>query len=422
MADRPAIKALADRLSARFAARAPAHERDGTFPFDDWRDMHESGYLRLVIPREYGGEGASVLDMTIAQEHLGRGSASTALGAAMLVSVLGRAIELRSWPEPVLAAVCRELAAEGGGINNCVTETELGSVSRGGTPTTRAERTSGGWLVSGHKIFVTAAPALRFLVTGIVLPPDAEAPNGRTASAVVRNPSPGLRIEGTWAANSLAVRSAGNDDVYYDRVFVPDEWVVERRIIGAPAQGPAQAPAQASPQGPAQAPAKAAGPGANPWAMPLAAVYFGVGQAALDTACDYASTRAPPALGRPIAGQPHIQHWIGAMQVSLDAARTLLHDTARRWDEEPQRRPELAARIATAKYLCTNAACTATETALRVAGGFSLTDALPLGRYFRDARAGLFAPPQDDLALGIAGRAALAARAAELDTLPRAAE
>ena len=401
MADRSII-ALANRLSDRFAARAAGHERDGTFPFDDWRDMHETGYLRLVIPREYGGGGASVLDMTVAQERLGRGSASTALGAAMLISVLGRAIELRAWPEPVLAAVCRELAAEGGGINNCVTETELGSVSRGGIPAAAAERTEGGWLVSGHKIFVTAAPALRFLVTGIVLPPDADAPKGWTASAIVRNPSAGLRIEGTWAEGSLAVRSAGNEDVHYDRVFVPDDWVVERRPIGGAA--------------------KAAGPGANPWALPLAAVYLGVGQAALEAACDYARTRTPPALGRPIAEQPHVQQWLGSMQVSLDAARTVLRDTARGWDAEPERRPELGARIATAKYLCTNAACTATETALRVAGGFSLTDALPLGRYFRDARAGLFAPPQDDLALGIAGRAALAARAAELDTLPKAAE
>jgi alkylation response protein AidB-like acyl-CoA dehydrogenase len=50
-----------------------------------------------------------------------------------------------------------------------------------------------------------------------------------------------------------------------------------------------------------------------------------------------------------------------------------------------------------------------TETALRVAGGFSMTRELPLERYFRDARGGLFQPPQDDLALGMIGRAALEA-------------
>jgi alkylation response protein AidB-like acyl-CoA dehydrogenase len=383
---------LADRLAARFAARAAGFERDGAFPHENWRDLHDSGYLRLVIPREYGGGGASVLDMVIAQERLGRGCASTALGAAMEISVLGRAMEVGAWPEPVQAAVCRELAEHGGGINNCVTETELGSISRGGTPSTRAERTEGGWLISGRKIFVTGAPALRFLVTGVVLPPEAGAPEGSIGSAIVRAPSKGLSIESTWS-DAMSVRLAGNDDVIYDRVFVPDDWMVECRAIGAPRA--------------------AAGPGANPWALPLAAVYLGVGQAALESASDYANTRTPPALGKPIASQPHVQHWIGSMAITLDAARTVLHDTARAWMEEPERREALASRIAAAKYLCTNAACSVTETALRVAGGFSLTQALPLERYFRDARAGLFAPPQDDLALGIVGRATLADRAME---------
>jgi alkylation response protein AidB-like acyl-CoA dehydrogenase len=72
-------------------------------------------------------------------------------------------------------------------------------------------------------------------------------------------------------------------------------------------------------------------------------------------------------------------------------------------------REQLLARIAAAKYLCTNAACQASEAGLRVAGGFSLTADLSLERHFRDARAGLFQPPQDDLALGFIGRDALAA-------------
>ncbi len=58
------------------------------------------------------------------------------------------------------------------------------------------------------------------------------------------------------------------------------------------------------------------------------------------------------------------------------------------------------------------AACAVTEIALRVAGGFSLTRALPLERYFRDARGGLFQPPQDDLALMLVGRTALEAEKA----------
>jgi alkylation response protein AidB-like acyl-CoA dehydrogenase len=59
-------------------------------------------------------------------------------------------------------------------------------------------------------------------------------------------------------------------------------------------------------------------------------------------------------------------------------------------------------------HTITNAACAASEIGLRVAGGFSLTAEVALERHFRDARGGLFQPPQDDLALGFVGRDALA--------------
>jgi alkylation response protein AidB-like acyl-CoA dehydrogenase len=384
------IVALADQLAARFAARADAHDRDGSFPFENYAALHDTGYLRLAIPSEYGGEGADPFTMVLAQERLARGDGSTALAVAMLVHILGRTAEERSWPEPIFATICRAIAAEGGLINSVVTEPELGSISRGGAPATSATPTAGGWLINGHKIFATGAPALRYLVTGVTLPANADAPQGESASAIVQAGAPGLRLEPTWG-DSLSLRASGNDDIYYENVFVPEDWLVNRRPIGAP-------PPPGSPLG------------FSAWSLTIAAVYLGIGQAACDAACDYANGRVPPSLGKPIAELPHIQQWIGQIQVTLDAARAVLYDTTHTWIEQPELRPTLAAEIAASKYLVTNAACAATDTALRVAGGFSLTHKLPLERYFRDARAGLFNPPQDDLALGQIGRAALGAR------------
>jgi alkylation response protein AidB-like acyl-CoA dehydrogenase len=382
--------ALADQLAGRLAERAAVHDRDGSFPFENYADLHAAGYLRLAMPAEFGGEGADVLEMTLAQERLARGDGATALATGMLVVIMGRQSEARDWPEAVFETICRTIAAEGGLINGVVTEPELGSVSRGGVPATSATPTDGGWLINGHKSFATGAPALRYFVTGVSLPPSEQAPGGETASAIVTAGAPGLRLESSWS-DSLSLRTVGNDDVYYDNVFVPNEWLVGRRAIGAPTPPGQQ-------------------PGLNAWGLTISAVYLGIGQAACDAACDYANNRVPPSLGKPIAELVHIQQWIGEMQVTLDAARTLLYDTARTWVEHPDARPALIPRIAAAKYLCTNGACAATDKALRVAGGFSLTRALPLERYFRDARAGLFNPPQDDLALAQVGRAALAAR------------
>ncbi len=377
-----AIMSMADDLGRRFSLRAD----EARFPIENYAELHDAGYDRLMIPEAYGGGGADVFDMVLAQEVLARGDASTALVTGMLISVLGKAFDSRSWPESVLEDVARQVVTQGGMVNNCVTEPELGSISRGGTPSMRAERVPGGWKLYGHKIFVTGAPALKWLVTAAVLPPEEGAPQGTLCSAIVEGGSPGLRIEDSWQG-SLSLRGCGNSDVYYEGVFVPDERIVERVVIGAGGRNR---------------------PGSSGWALPIAAVYLGVGQAALDAACSYARERVPPSLGWPIAEQPHIVQWIGEMEATLAAARAVLHETARAWVAHPDLRGQLGTRIGMAKYHCTNAACAVTEKALRVAGGFSLTKGLPLERYFRDARAGLFQPPQDDLALGAIGRAALA--------------
>lgn len=376
---------LAGDLAARFHERADRGDQQSIFPLENYRDLHESGYLRLALPKHHGGEGADLFDMVLAQEILARGDASTALVTGMHFALLGRVMDSAAWPEDVLADICGTLARDGGTINNCVTEAELGSISRGGLPSMAGERADGGWRISGRKIFVTGAPVLRFLATAVVLPPSDAAPQGELVSAIVEGGSPGLSIEDTWSG-ALGLRGCGNYAVNYDGVFVPDVRIVERVKIGGERKRP----------------------GTSGWNLPLAAVYLGIGQAACDAACHYANNRVPAALGAPIAGQPHIQQWIGDMDVKLRAARSVLHDTARAWVDGNAPPADLAPSIAAAKYLCTNAACSVTETALRVAGGFSMTRALPLERYFRDARGGLFQPPQDDLALGMIGRAALA--------------
>ena len=333
------------------------------------------------------GGGASLFDMVLAQERLAQGDAASAIGVGMLLNVLGRLAEESSWPEDVLSTVFTTIAREGGIVNSVVTEPELGSISRGGVPATEATPVPGGWAISGHKIFVTAAPALRYLLVAVRLPPSAHAPQGEVARAIVEAPAIGLRLKRTWQ-DALSQRSGGSDDAFFDKVFVPDAFVVERTPVGVPAPPTA----------------------ANAWWLTLVAVYLGIAQASLDAATDYAHDRVPSVLGKPLASQPHIQQWLGEMQARVIGARAVLYAVARRWSDHPEQRSGLGPQIAAAKYLVTNAACDVTDIGLRVAGGFSLTRRLTLERHFRDARGGLFQPPQDDLALGLLGRTALAER------------
>jgi alkylation response protein AidB-like acyl-CoA dehydrogenase len=379
------IATFAEELAGGFAAEAAEDDRTGRFPIEHYLRLHEAGYLRLALPPAIGGGGATLFQMVLAQEHLSQAGAALGVGVAMLLNVVGRAMEPNGWPAPLVETVFGRIARDGGLANLVVSEPALGSISRGGVPETAAIRVEGGWRLHGRKIFVTAAPALRYLVTLVRLPPDDAAPEGYVAEAVVEAPAPGLRIAPTWA-DSLSQRTGGSDDVWFDDVFVPDERVVARRPIGS-------------------------GLKPNPlsgWWLTLVAVYLGVGQAALDVAADYARQRAPSVLGAPLAELPHIQQWIGEMQALLSGARALLHDTARAFMRHPEQAAANGARLAATKYAVTNAVCRVTDLGLRVAGGFGLTRQLTLERHFRDARAGLFQPPQDDLALRQLGRFVLA--------------
>lgn len=380
--------AIAEQLADVFAARAEANDPTGIFAIQNYVDLHTSGYLRLIVPAEYGGEGADLFDMVLAQERLGRGDGATAMAVDMTIHIIGRLSEQRSWPEPIFAQICQEIVAEGALINAAATESELGSPSRGGLPATSASPTAGGWLINGRKLFVSMAPALRYISTSVGLAPTEEAPQGATANALVRAGTPGLRLEDTWH-DALSLRTSGSYDVHYQDVFVPEAWLLDYSPIGA-----------SKPAGP---------PSGMAWfSLTLAAVYLGVGQAACDAICSYARERVPTALGRPIATLPNIQRHIGEIQVALSSARIVLYDVARTWALHPDRRDSMAPQIALAKHLCTNAAVTASDQALRIAGGFGLTRRLPLERFLRDARAGLTHPPNDDATFELLGKTALA--------------
>ncbi|MCS7055281.1 MAG: acyl-CoA/acyl-ACP dehydrogenase [Thermoflexales bacterium] len=372
------VMACVEQLAEAFAARADQHDREGSFAFENVADMRAVGLPRLPVPIALGGDGFNLFECVCVLQRLARADASTALGLAMHFHVVGSLAEQCLWPQAAYVRLCEEIVRDGALVNSAASEPEMGSPSRGGLPATTATRTAGGYLLNGRKSWVTYAPALRyFLVTATL--------DDGIGVFAVANGSPGLTLVDNWGA-SLSLRASGSFDVVLEDVFVPECWHVEQRIPGQARRGglPAGWPTCA-----------------------FAAVYLGVGEGALHALARYAQQRTPTALGKPIAELPHIQRGIGQMDVTLRAARAVLYATARTWVEQPTQRPQMEADLAAAKYLCTNAAIAATDIALRTAGAGGLDRRLPLERHFRDARAGLMHPPQDDRALELIGKAVI---------------
>src|SRR5258707_10235061 len=67
------------------APRAAQHDRDATFPIENFRDMHGEGLLAICIPQSSGGLGADFQTYSLAAAELGRYCGATALSWNMHV-------------------------------------------------------------------------------------------------------------------------------------------------------------------------------------------------------------------------------------------------------------------------------------------------------------------------------------------------
>src|SRR5262245_32538602 len=78
-----ALLDTAEKVAARFAERAERHDRDATFPFENFEDLRREGFLALALPVELGGRSLSIYDFCLLQETFARGCGATALGTNM---------------------------------------------------------------------------------------------------------------------------------------------------------------------------------------------------------------------------------------------------------------------------------------------------------------------------------------------------
>jgi len=361
----------AEELAGRFAARAERHDREGSFPFDNFADLREAGYLKMTVPQEFGGDGLSLYDLVQLQERLAYGDGSTALAVGWHVGQVLHFRTSRKWPQPLFADLCRSIVRDGTMINTFASEAASGSPSRGGRPETTAVRADGGWRITGRKTFSTLSPILdRFVVTAYV-------PEEDGVSEFLVEKSERVSIVETW--DTLGMRATGSHDVVLDGAFAEED----KKITG-----------------------KGEDDGGG-WLLHIPACYIGIARAARDYALEFARTYRPNTLSEPISSLPSVRQTIGEMEIELRTGRALLYEAAERWDRETDRRPAMRPELGLAKFVAVNNANRIVDLAMRIVGGASLSRRSPLERYYRDVRAGLHNPPMDNVVLQTLADAAL---------------
>ncbi|MGE5596009.1 MAG: acyl-CoA dehydrogenase family protein, partial [Hyphomicrobiales bacterium] len=114
--------ARARELAARFAERAARHDREGSFPFENFEELREAGFLGLTVPERFGGAEVSLSTFLRVQETLAAGDGSTALALNMHLIRFGPERESPTYPPEWFERFCRGAVEHGWLANTAATE------------------------------------------------------------------------------------------------------------------------------------------------------------------------------------------------------------------------------------------------------------------------------------------------------------
>jgi len=374
----PTIFDKANLLASEFAARAAKHDRDASFPFQNFERLSEFGLLALTVPEVLGGAGAGVFDAARIINILAKADPSTALVLSMhYIQHLLMATSSR-WPGRLSRKLAAETVEGVALIKALRVEPDLGSPSRGGLPATIARRTATGWRLSGRKIYSTGAPILKWYAVWA----KTDEPEVRVGLFLVPAGLPGTRILETW--DHLGLRASGSHDIVFEDVVFPlDHEIDVRRPEDWQAPDFTQAAIHT---------------------IFVSAVYDGVARAGRDWLIDFLKHRVPSNLGAALATLPRAQEIVGGIEARLVINARLIESLAKDCDDGVA---TSASESSIVKLTVTNNAVAVLEDALSLTSNHGLTRSNPLERHYRDVLCGRVHTPQDDATRLIAGRLAL---------------
>ena len=75
---------------ASLQKHAEKNDLNSEFPYENINWLIDEGYTKIVLPKSYGGEGATPEDIILFQETLGRIDGATALAIGWHLGVVGQ--------------------------------------------------------------------------------------------------------------------------------------------------------------------------------------------------------------------------------------------------------------------------------------------------------------------------------------------
>jgi alkylation response protein AidB-like acyl-CoA dehydrogenase len=322
---------------------------DGTFPWENIRDLAKIGVLGMAVPEEYGGLGLPVFDTALVLEEIGKGCYVTAMAVLGEVGVQTKIIDTYA-PENIkrrlLPGVCTGEVI----LAVCMTEPHAGTDVA--NYRTNADVVGDKLVLNGVKTLISRVDeAQAFVVfSRINKQPGREG----IGCVLIERDTPGFECTAryhTMGGENLAEIRFENCELPLENLIVKDDGF--RRLLNA----------------------------FNTQRCLNPSISLGLAEGAFEEAVKYARDRS--AFGRSIGEFQAIRHKLAEMYRDIEASRSILYRACA--SAKPFPDPYQAA---IAKITVNEMSLRVTSEAIQVHGGYGFTDEFPVSRYYRGARYG----------------------------------
>ncbi len=364
---------LPDELLQRFRGRAAGYDAENSFFTEDFADLQDTGYLRMLAHTRPGASGG-MQHAASAQRRLAAAAPATALGVNMHLIWTAVAGILADRGDDSLLFVLEE-ALQGEIFAFGVSEPGNDAVLFDSL--TRVEPLDGGaYSYTGTKVFTSLSPVwTRLGIFGKLAGHDGG--DDAILHAFVPRGTPGVEILQDW--NPLGMRATQSNTTRLADVRVPAD-AVFRRV----------------PVGPNREPLIFAIFSA--FETLIASVYLGIADRALELAAQALTGRSSHVAGRPLSDDPVLRNLLAGAAMRRTGAEAELRGVVHDLDNRTDAGPDWFPRLVTLKTHAVQAAGEATAAALHVGGGSGFSATSEVVRLHRDALAGQFHPSTEESA------------------------
>ena len=347
---RRAVREFADKEIVPHASEWDDKEE---FPAEVIKQLGELGFLGVIFPEKYGGDGMSYIDYSIVIEELARADASVGITVAAHTSLCANHIYEQGTDEQ-REKFLKPLASGEWLGGWSLTEPGAGSDAGGTQTTAELDSKNDEWVINGSKTFTTNGSKCDVAIAMAVT--DKSKDKRRISAFIIPKGTPGFRPG--KKERKLGHRASDTSEMIFENCRVPSCHLLGERGEGFVASLKVLDGGRIS----------------------IAAMSVGIAQAAFDCARDYAHERKQ--FGRAIGSFQAIRFKLSDMATEIDAARLLLHRAAFLKDKGERVTKESAM----AKLYASEVSVRSAEEAVQILGGYGYTRDYPAERYYRDAK------------------------------------